>query len=147
MSSEICFEDQSFCVSNKTLVLLVELVVEAGRDTQSTPAEKEYVDRLDHWIQEEYWSGLDLDLNEEFPTVDEKKFWAKCFFDLGRKIYLREIGDHTIDFWQAAITGVAFVTGRMLCDAVRKQSGQSWSPETEDGKSFRAYYYGPNRQD
>ena len=147
MSSDICIGEQYLWVSNQRLRTLVEFVVEVGRDVKSTPAESEFVDRLENWITSEYWAGQSFDLEERFPSIEEKKFWAKCFFDLARKIFLREIGNNQVHFWQAGAIGESYMTGRLICHAVQKQTGQSWYPDTEDGKSAEAYYHRLNIQD
>ena len=140
MASDIAIGDQYLWVSNQRLRTLVEFVVEVARGLERSTEEDDYVDRLNNWIEHEYWSGLTFDLAERFPTVDEKKFWAKCFFDLGRKIFFREIGNLDADFWQAGAIGESYMTARMLCFAIREQTGDTWYPETEDRKSSQAYF-------
>ena len=140
MASDIAIGDQYFWVSNRRLRMLVEFVVEIARDLDRSPIEDEYIERLANWVENEYWSGQTFDLAERFPTVEEKKFWAKCFFNLARRIFLSEIGNLEADFWQTGAIGEAYLTARMLCFAVREQTGDSWYPETENEKSKQAYF-------
>ncbi len=135
MSSDISWRDQYVCVSNRQLFDLVELALQVGNDCATSSTEREFVDRLRHWLNDESWPGIGFDLDEHFPTLDEKKFWSRCFYDLSRRIFRREIGENANGntVWQPSMIGDAYIVARLLTRAVQ-ESELAWHPETEQSK-------------
>ena len=50
-----------------------------------------------------------------------KKFWERIFYDVARKIFLRQLGNQEIDSWQASAIGDAYLIFRMLTHAIRDE--------------------------
>ena len=83
--------------------------------------------------------GYSFDLCKEFPSLAERKFWARCFHDLARAIFLRRIGKQDTDCWQTGTIALCYLIGRLLTQAVREVEDQ-WYPETEDALLTEAFY-------
>jgi hypothetical protein len=120
MSSDITYRGQSIWVSNQRLGTLVAFAVEVGSDIAHAQEEIVFVQRQ----REEESTGLlfpgcSFDLNERFPTVAAKTFWAGVFYEIAQRIFLRRLGNHDIETWQASAICDAQSVGRMLTEAVR----------------------------
>ncbi|MCP4098393.1 MAG: hypothetical protein GY748_19365 [Planctomycetaceae bacterium] len=140
MASDISIGEQYLWVANRRLSSLIAFVLEVASDDAGTDEEKGYVAKLKKWDETEHWPGCGFDLHERFPTVDEKQFWSRCFFNVARRIFRHEIGNQDIQFWQCGAIGDAYVTARMLTSAIQKETGTSWFPDTEDAADAQEYY-------
>jgi hypothetical protein len=140
MSSDISIGEQYLWVANQRLSSLVKFVLEVAADDATTDHEKQYVAKLKKWDEEEHSPGCGFDLHERFPTVDEKKFWSRCFFNVARRIFRREIGNQDLQFWQCGAIGDAYVTGRMLTSSIQKETGTPWYPDSDDARDAQEYY-------
>lgn len=140
MASDISIDEQYLWVANQRLSSLITFVLEVANDTAATDAEREYVAKLKHWDKTGHWPGCGFDLHERFPSVGEKQFWSRCFFDVARRVFRREIGNQEVQFWQCSAIGDAYVTARMLTSAVQNASGTSWYPDREDSRDAQEYY-------
>jgi hypothetical protein len=87
------------------------------------------------------WPGIGFDLDARYPTIEEKKFWARVFHDVARRIFLRQLGNHEVTHWQSSAIGDAYVTARMLTRAVQEIE-QAWHPETENARDADALNLG-----
>lgn len=146
MASDISIGEQYLWVANRRLGALVTFALQVGAELASTDEERSFVAKLQSWNETEHWPGCGFDLNERFPALSEKKFWAKCFFDVARQIFRRQIGNQEIEFWQSGTIGDAYVTARMLCSAIQKEASTSWFPDTEDAKDAHEFYHRLNIQ-
>ena len=133
MSSRISIGEQYLNVSNLRLRSLVAFAIQVAKDVARTDEEQGYVAKLQDWDEHEHWPGCDFDLGERFPTLGEKKFWARCFFTVARRIFRRELGNQAVQTWQHSAIGDAYVTARMLVRTVQEETGTSWQPDVEDG--------------
>ena len=130
MSSAIKYHDQFFYVSNMMFFRLIELALEVGEKTAETAAEKLCVSKLrEKKNAETFWPGYDFAIETEFPLRDERKFWARVFFDVAHLIFCREIGNHDITFWQYSTIGDAYLFGRMITRSVQEEE-LGWFPKT-----------------
>jgi hypothetical protein len=140
VSSDISQGDQYLWVSNHRFTTLLAFALEVGSESARSEDERRYVDRLREFGQQA-WPGISFDLNERFPEIAEKKFWAGIFHDVARRIFLRKIGNHEVAFWQTSAIGDAYVVARMLTAAVQaKELG--WHPETENLREAEAFHSG-----
>jgi hypothetical protein len=129
VSSRISQGDQFLWVSNQRFSTLLDFAREVGGEVARSDQERHYVERLRRFAEEEAWPGIDFDLEKRFPGVAEKKFWAGVFHDLGRRIFLRQIGHHDATSWQSSAIGDAYIVARMLTRAVQEE-GEVWDPDT-----------------
>lgn len=126
MSSEISLGNQYLWVSNLRLFSLISFAVELGGEAAQSEEERGWVERLRRF-GEEAFPGIGFDLAERFPGLQEKKFWARIFSDIARRIFLRQLGEHDQSFWQASAIGDSYVVARMLTGAVQEVE-PAWIP-------------------
>jgi hypothetical protein len=138
VSSEISLKDQYIWVSNQRFSTLLAFAVEVGGEQARTDEERRAVERLRRFADEEARPGTSFDLDERFPEVAEKKFWAGIFHDIGRRIFLRQIGHHDVTFWQSSAIGDAYVIARLLTRAVHDVE-VGWHPDTENAREASAH--------
>jgi hypothetical protein len=138
MASCISYRDQFFHVSNQRFGSLINFALEIGGRSAVTEAEKSYVSTLRE-KSDAFYPGYDLAIEQEFPMRDERKFWARVFFDLAHLIFRREIGNQEITFWQASAVGDACLLGRMITRSVQEEE-QAWHPQTLASVEADAFY-------
>jgi hypothetical protein len=140
LASDISLKNQFLWVSNSRLFNQIDFALQVGGEAARTDAERDSVEKL-RQFQQYAWPGIGFDLDERFPTVDEKKFWSRVFHDVARRIFLRQLGNHEVTFWQSSAIGDAYVTARMLTRAVQEIEN-AWHPDTENGREDEAYHAG-----
>lgn len=141
MASDISIDDQFLWVSNQRLFGLLDFACEVGGYLASGEAEKAYVARLSEFAQAAF-PGISFDLAACFPTTDEKKWWARVFHVVARRVFLRTLGNQEDQTWQPSMIGDAYVVARMLTRAVQ-MTELAWHPSTEDPNETDAYTNGP----
>ena len=132
MSSMISLREQLLCVSNHRFASLLEFAVQVAGETAQTAKERDWTEQL-HSFAEQAWPGIGFDLDQQFLSLDEKKFWARVFDDLGRRIFLRLIGRHDVTFWQSSAIGDAYIIARMLAKSVQEVE-LAWHPISENSR-------------
>jgi hypothetical protein len=138
MSTDITLRDQYLGVSNQRFSAMLAFAIQIGSEQASCEEERRHVDRLREF-EDRAWPGIRFDLDERFPDIAEKKFWAAVFHDLARRIFLRQIGNHETTFWQSSAIGDAYVVARMLTGAVQAVE-LAWHPETENSREGNLFY-------
>ncbi len=141
MASNITIDEQFLWVSNARLFGLVELASEVGADLANTEEERAYVARLSEFGQSAF-PGIELDLAARFPTTAERKWWARVFHVVARRVYLRALGNQADQTWQPSMIGDAYVIARMLTHAVQVTE-LAWHPSTDEPGESDAYTSGP----
>jgi hypothetical protein len=140
MASDISLKGQFLCVSNQRLSTLIAFALQVGGETARSGPERAWVEGL-RGFEQEAWPGIGFDLDERFPSIEEKKFWARVYHDVARRIFLRQLGNHEVTFWQSSAIGDAYVTARLLTRAVQEVDN-AWAPDTENGQEQDAVYSG-----
>jgi len=128
MASAIKYHDQFFYVSNQRFSSLIEFGLEVAEKAAETDAKRSYVAKLRERFAG-FYPGYDLAIEREFPSRDERKFWARVFFDLAHLIFRREVGNHEVTFWQYSAVGDAYLLGRMITRSVQEEE-LGWHPKT-----------------
>lgn len=141
MSSKINLKDQFLWVSNKRLSSLITFAVQVGAELARSDVERSWVEKL-RQFEAQVWPGIDFDLDERFPCIEEKKFWTRVFDDVARRIFLRQLGNHEITFWQSSAIGDAYIIARMLTGAVQEVE-MGWHPTTENDAEAETFNSGP----
>ena len=100
MACEITFKDRSVQLNNVQFARLIDFAVEVAGRTEGTIASP-YVERMKKLNKECFWPGRGIEIVEDFPDIDERKFWSRVFFDTSRAIFDRTLGLHEHAFWQA----------------------------------------------
>ena len=138
MASCISYNDQFFYVSNQRFHSLIKFGLDVGQKSAETDIERFYVSGLRE-RSDAFYPGYDLAIEQEFPTRDERKFWARVFFDLAHLIFRREIGNQDTTFWQYSAVGDAYLLGRMITRSVQEEE-QAWHPKTLASVEADAFY-------
>jgi|SRR5580704_16159773 hypothetical protein len=141
MASEIYHGNQSHQVSNGRFGSLMEFGLQVADETARSEEERRWVERF-RVFKERAFAGIGLDLNEQFPEVNEKQFWARVYFDVARRIFLRQIGNQKITYWQSSAIGDAYVIARMLCRVLQDAGEKPWPLDTEDEREENVFLAG-----
>jgi|SRR5690349_4272947 len=128
MGSSISYHDQFIFVSNKQFERLIEFGLEVGKAGAQSTVEEGYVASLRSKAEESLrWAGLTIE--KDFPSRDERKFWARVFFDVGHLIFERKLGNQEVAFWQSSASADAYILARMLTRSVQEEE-RGWHPTT-----------------
>jgi hypothetical protein len=138
VASGIHFDDQYHQVSNARFDSLIAFGLQVATETGRSDEERRWIERL-RAFQERVFAGIGLNLKEQFPEVNEKKFWARVYFDVSRRIFLRQLGNQDTTCWQSSAIGDSFVIAQMLCRLLRESGERIWPLDTEDGREEDAY--------
>lgn len=106
-------------MSNQRLSSLITFALRVGEELARAAEEHGWVEKL-RQFEEQAWPGIGFDLEERFPSADEKKFWARVYHDVAQGIFLHQLGNHEVTNWQASAIGDAYVIARMLTRAVQE---------------------------
>ncbi len=101
MACQITFQDREVQLNNRNFSDLIFFVLSVA---QSSCEETEipYVERLQQMFDNEFWPGRGIDIEIDFPNLDEQKFWCRMFFDTARAIVHDARGRYQYKYWQAA---------------------------------------------
>jgi hypothetical protein len=135
MACIIYYKDQQVSANNRQFYSLIEFAIEVGQKTATTDEERQIVDRMIDLRDKEFFPGRDLDIEEDFPDLNERKYWARVFLDTARAIFGREVGVHEYSFWQAQCIYQAYGVGLLFEQAVRSQDSH-WMPNSTDRREF-----------
>jgi hypothetical protein len=138
MASALSYRDQFFYVSNRRFNSLMEFATEVADRTAATPQERDFISALKKKLPE-FFPGYNFAIEAEFPSRDERKFWARVFFDLSYLIFTRQIGNQDVEFWQASACGDAYLLGRMITRSVQEEE-LGWHPKTIASIEADAFY-------
>ncbi len=100
MACEIAFKAHEIPYNNMQFSSMMEFVTEVG-EKMASGEESSMVARVKKMIEEEFWSGRGIQIEDDFPNIEEQKFWARVFYDTAREIFERNIGVHDYLFWQS----------------------------------------------
>ncbi len=145
MACEITYKDQCISLNNRQFSSLIDFVIDVGHRTASTASEHGFVDRVTTMKEEVFWPGRGIDIEDDFPNISERKFWAQVFLDTARHIFDREIGCHDHSFWQAQRIWQAYGTGQLFIDAVC-DTEYGWLPNSIDYCEFDNVVNGIDRK-
>jgi hypothetical protein len=137
-ASAFRYHDQFFYVSNRMFFRLIELGLDVGQKVAGTDEGKAYVSGLRE-RSASFYPGYDLVVEREFQSREERKFWARVYFDLVYLIFRREIGQHDVTFWQHSTIGDAYLLARMITRSVQEEE-VAWHPKTMAGIESEEFY-------
>ena len=123
------FKESGFGVSNLLFNRLHGLGLEIA-ERIATADERQFVEVIKDRV---YWPGRDVDITEDYPTLDEQKFWCRVYFELSRAIFERLVGEHEHQFWQANTIYLSYKLGLLFREAVY-DAEKNWYPKTTDGQ-------------
>lgn len=138
MAGIVRLGEQSISVSSNVLVSLVEFALEVGERLAENDEQRACLHKLREYRQA-MAPGSDLDVESLFPDTRQKKFWALVFHEVARRIFLRELGNQTVTFWQTGCIANSFVIARSLVQSVRKVEPK-WTPATSDAREAEQFW-------
>lgn len=134
MACEITFGDRSVQLNNMQFAGLIDFAIEVAERT--APREEHYhIEHMKRLRAETFWPGRGIEIEIDFPTVEQRKFWARVFLDTARMIFERLLGTHEYLFWQAQRMHQAYSTGLLFEFAVDSVHNK-WRADTIDRREF-----------
>lgn len=134
MAGWISYKDQSIAFNNRQFSSTMNFVVEVAEKI-ANENEKTYVERVREEMVTYYYPGLCIDIEVDFPKIEERKFWAMIFCETAREIFERKIGNQDYSFWQTQRIYQIYGSGDLFVKAV-KDVEPSWFPYTRDHREF-----------
>jgi len=146
MSHYISFKDKGQWINNMLFRSLLEFSIETG-ELQASIEERTYLELMKKRVTDGFfWPGRDVDLEQDFPTIPERKFWSRVFFEIARAIFERKIGVHAQTYWQAQRIYLAYGLGNLFQESVREIE-PTWHAETLDNREFDRVVNGRETRD
>lgn len=130
MACSIIFKAESVSFSNMQFSRLLDFGIQVARGT-GTAADQRFIDRLSEMQGGYFWPGRGVDILEDFPELEERKFWSRVFFDVSRAIFDRTVGFHERQCWQARGIHKAHGTAMLFESSVRDEQAK-WYAESRD---------------
>jgi hypothetical protein len=140
MASEIHHGNQSHQVSNGRFSSLMEFGLQVADETARSEEERRWIERF-RVFKERAFAGIGLDLNDQFPEVNEKRFWARVYFDVARRIFLRQLGNQEISLGRAQRSATPMSSRECyvgFCERRGKNRGRSTRRMNAKKKQFLA---------
>ena len=133
MAGFIFYKEHEIVFNNRQFNSTITFVSEVARK-MANEHELEYVVKMEKYV-ENYYSGMCFDIEEDFPEIGEKKFWASMFYETAREIFERNIGMHEYFFWQTQRIYQIYGTGDLFKKAV-KEIEPKWYSDIRDYREF-----------
>ena len=134
MACQITFQKHEVLLNNRQFSRLIQLAVEVAMRDKS-PEAQPFIQRMQTMEVETFWPGRGIEVEEDFPQVEERRFWCRVFFDTARAIFDRTAGWHEHAFWQTQAIHQAYSTG-LLFEAAVRDTDSDWSADTQDRREF-----------
>lgn len=128
MGGDFSYKEQWVHVSNRWVSTTLDFAIEVAEKTARTDQERAWAETFKNNVIAKHWPGRDYDIEKEFPTIAERKFWARVFFDVMQAIYNREIGNTEVTCWQQTAIHIAYIVARLITKSVRDVEPH-WRPE------------------
>jgi hypothetical protein len=130
MASGISYRDRDVWLSNQSFHKLIHLALEMANQLSSSEVELREVARLAEMRDSgQLWTGRVLFVEDDFPGLEERKFWAKVFREVAQSIFLREVGEYDVESWQAEMIQKSMNMSDHFVEAVRENE-KLWVPIT-----------------
>jgi hypothetical protein len=134
MACQITFREREVQLNNRHFSDLMVLVISVA-ETSRTNDESGIVDRLRTMNETEFWPGRGIEIETDFPDVNEQKFWCRTFFNTARAIVHGAVGNRDHTYWQAQATHQAYSIAMLFEFAVRTID-PDWRADTLDRIEF-----------
>lgn len=134
MACQITFKESSVQLNNMQFSRLIDFGIGVA-EASAGEAERPFVERMKKMRDECFWPGRGIEIAEDFPEIEERKFWSRVFLDTSRAIFERTVGIHEHSFWQAQAIHETHATGLLFEQAARDVDPR-WSADTLDRREF-----------
>ena len=132
MTSALKYKDYIFFVANMRFSSLIGLALDVGQTMASNAEEESFCIDLAYKNENKFFNGYSFSIEKEFPQIAQQKFWAKVFHELAQRVFLRQIGNQEIEYWQASFIGDCHLIVRLLLEAIRTHE-PGWCYENTNG--------------
>ncbi len=129
-------ENQYIYLSNVRCRVLIEGAIEIASEMCENDEQRQFVAKLVAWWQTESWPGIDIPLEERFPTLEEQKFWGQVFQSFAWRVFQRRWGNQEDETWQVDFIAECQIISRMLTLLVWRVDRQ-WYPVRSDIDGIR----------
>ena len=131
MGAIISLGDRWIKISNGACSKAFDDAITVAEQYAATDTEREYVSRL-KYERQGFYAGYCPDFEALFPTVEERKFWTRCFLDAGRWLHEGRLenppgGGSSPAMWIFNTHWMA----DLLRELVRRDD-RHWSPDDRD---------------
>ena len=134
MAGWITYKDESIAFNNSQFSSSMHLAIEVA-EKMANEDEKIFVARMKDKMVTNYYPGVCIDIEGDFPGIEERKFWAMIFHETAREIFNRKIGIQDYSFWQTQRIYQIYGAGNLFVKAV-KELEPHWFPQTRDRHEF-----------
>jgi len=139
MACFISFREESLRLNNRSFNNAITFAIETGRGESLSAAENAMLERVAKAVDDgEYWPGRDIELETDFPELEERKFWARLFFDTARAIFDEQVGSKTNKSWRTRMIYVTYSIAHLFVSAVHEHES-GWWPNTKDKREEDAF--------
>ena len=142
MAGFIFYKDHQIVFNNRQFDNTITFVSQVARK-MAKESEMDYVKKMEEHV-EHYWPGMCFDVETDFPDHEEKKFWARMFFETAREIFDRNIGVQDYSFWQTQRIYQIYGSGNVFQKAVREEE-PTWTPDITDYREFNDWVENKNK--
>lgn len=140
MACIVTIGEENLQMNNRSFDNAITFAIETARSAELPDDEAAMLERFAEEVDSgAYWPGRGIDIAEDFPNIDEQKFWARIYIDTARAVMDGEVGSQTNDSWKPRMIYLTYAIGRMFATAVRLQQGSVWWPDTKDAREEKAY--------
>jgi hypothetical protein len=98
MACMIIFKEQSVHLNNMQFAGLIDFGIEIA-ERLSKAEDRLFIDHMKKMRNEVFFPGRGILIAEDFPALDEQKFWSCMFYEVSRAIFDKKIGVHVHSFW------------------------------------------------
>ena len=120
-------------MNNRTFHCAISFAVATARLPDLLAYERAMLDRFARAVTDgEYWPGRGIEIEEDFPGLDEQKFWARIYLDTARSILDGQVGSQSNESWKARMIYFTYSIGLMFANAVCQHGKREWWPSTKD---------------
>ena len=137
MASWIDYKDDSITFNNSQFRSTIRFVLEVAHKI-ANESELHFINKMNKEMVEDYYAGKSIDIETDFPEVEEQKFWAKMFYETAREIFERKIGIHEYFFWQCQRIYQIYGSADLFTKAVRDVEPR-WTPNIRDFNEFNEW--------
>ena len=136
MSSTFECGRQYFNESNVRWRVMIEGAIEVAKEIAVDEKQLAWIAKLEHWMTNDAWPGIGLNMEERFSETEEQKLWAQAFHTLAQRVYRRQWGNQDNQTWQVHFITSCHLVSLFLTSLVWKVD-RTWYPTPSDPEGIR----------
>ena len=131
MSAVVGIGEKFIIMSNSSWIGVIGDALLVAQSYSLSPIELKFIESLQQET-EGFFPGYCPEFDSLFKSIEEKKFWCKCFRDVGRWLCLGKISHDYDDTSPAQRIFHTHWCAELLSDLIRKED-ITWIVDDEDG--------------